>query len=259
MSGDVTGPDWPAIAKADDLGRADGEPSGGQPWADVGVDGTVDEWPKPTSRPRISPLDKVRGTLIDAPGQAQRLTSTFDREDQASAAAVLFAETDPAAVVPGATGYFQTVTVADQPDTSDSNSEKRVWRVVARYVPPKPTTLFPDFQTWMVEWLIPIIHRPLRGGVTWCPEWWRHAEAVVRLDAVWRAWEEARSEGGSAMAHWWQAYFDTTFAELTSDRGPFASCKDKVHDGKLEMLPCNPAPEDWPWPSDEETSDQESA
>ncbi|MDQ2729254.1 MAG: DUF4913 domain-containing protein [Actinomycetota bacterium] len=112
--------------------------------------------------------------------------------------------------------------------------------------------LYPSFETWMIEWLVPTIRRPLRSGVMWCPEWWRHPEAMARLDALWRAWESARLEGGGGMSYWWTMHFDSHWAVLTSDRGPFAACKDRTHDDRLEMLPCSSPPEDWPFPGDAE-------
>ena len=46
------------------------------------------------------------------------------------------------------------------------------------------------------ELLAPTYRRNLGApGLTWCPEWWRHAEAIARLDALWRAWEHLRLDG----------------------------------------------------------------
>ncbi|MFF3571003.1 DUF4913 domain-containing protein [Nocardia jiangxiensis] len=32
-----------------------------------------------------------------------------------------------------------------------------------------------------------------RSDTVWCTEWWRHPEAVIRLEALWRAWEYFRN------------------------------------------------------------------
>jgi hypothetical protein len=116
------------------------------------------------------------------------------------------------------------------------------------------TTLFPDFQTWVGEWLTAIIHRPFKSGATWCPEWWRHREAVARLDALWRAWEAAVVEGGGGLSYWWTMHFDSHFAVLSdAANGPFAACKEGVHvtdsNKVIGTLPCKPEPEDWDWPN----------
>jgi hypothetical protein len=47
----------------------------------------------------------------------------------------------------------------------------------------------------------PMYRRALDGTQrTRCPEWWRHAEAISRVEALWRAWEQlrldARAGGG---------------------------------------------------------------
>lgn len=138
----------------------------------------------------------------------------------------------------GAPGDPQPQTGGPPPEADDPQAE--------------PSAYFPDFQTWMVEWLAPTVRRPLRSGVMWCSEWWRHPEVVTRLDALWRAWEAARVEGGAGMSYWWTTHFDAHWSVLTSDRGPFVACKDKTHDGRLDMLPCDPPPENWAWPSDKE-------
>ncbi len=53
--------------------------------------------------------------------------------------------------------------------------------------PPEP--YFPDLMTFVKDYLAPI-YRALSGSsVTWGPEWWKHAEAIARLEALWRAWE----------------------------------------------------------------------
>jgi hypothetical protein len=117
--------------------------------------------------------------------------------------------------------------------------------------------LYPDFETWMIEWLVPTIHRPLRNGVLWCPKWWAHTEAVTRFDSLWRAWESARLEGGAAMSFWWVMHFDPHWSVMTSDRGPFAACKDRTHEEgakRLDTLPCDSPPEDWTWPHDDPES-----
>lgn len=112
-------------------------------------------------------------------------------------------------------------------------------------------TVFPDFHTWVGEWLVPVVRRPFKAGSVWCPQWWLHPEALRRLDALWRAWESSRAEGGAGMSYWWVMHFDSHFAVLTDGaRGPFAACKDEVHDPKIQPLPCDTPPGDWSWPQD---------
>jgi hypothetical protein len=29
----------------------------------------------------------------------------------------------------------------------------------------------------------------VQGGVIWCQQWWKHAEAISRQEALWRTWD----------------------------------------------------------------------
>lgn len=84
-----------------------------------------------------------------------------------------------------------------------------------------------------------------QGTALWCPEWWRHREAVVRLHAVWRAFEHLTRDPDVGMSTWWLYHADPHLRALTDpDSGPFALC-DPV-DGHasypLPPLPVRAAP-----------------
>ncbi|MFD4444387.1 DUF4913 domain-containing protein [Nocardia sp. NPDC058519] len=84
------------------------------------------------------------------------------------------------------------------------------------------------------------------GKIRWCPQWWDHAEAVGRLDALWMAWEEMRLGEGSEMAAWWTQFADPLMAALFDPEGVFKYCS--VADGhrpSMKVLPTVPAPQGW--------------
>ena len=87
-----------------------------------------------------------------------------------------------------------------------------------------------DVETW-VEHVYAVVYVRKVGQVQrWCPQWWAHAEAIVRLTALWRTWEAARaSDEDSAMADWLRTYFDALNPVLLADDGPFASCSADAH------------------------------
>lgn len=58
----------------------------------------------------------------------------------------------------------------------------------------------------------------------WCRKWYLHAEAVSRLDALWRAYEAMRVGDPTGMAVWWRDYADPLMASLISTSGTFAGC-----------------------------------
>lgn len=84
------------------------------------------------------------------------------------------------------------------------------------------------------------------GQVRWCAQWWQHAEAIVRLSALWRTWEAARAntEDPAAMANWLVHYLDTINPVLLSAEGPFGNCTPDKHEDQKGM-PTQPAPPGW--------------
>jgi hypothetical protein len=104
------------------------------------------------------------------------------------------------------------------------------------------------------ELLAPMYRRALDGtDRSWCPEWWRHAEAISRLDALWRAWEHLRLDPDTGMSVWFRDHADHHMAVLLDSEGPFKRCS-KGHRA-LDELPLEPAPEGlfmpMVWPADE--------
>ena len=62
---------------------------------------------------------------------------------------------------------------------------------------------------WVAEWLFPVYRRSVRGhDRAWCPQWWKHAEAVARLEALWRAWEHLRQDPATGLSVWFRDHAD---------------------------------------------------
>jgi hypothetical protein len=103
----------------------------------------------------------------------------------------------------------------------------------------EPVAIYPDIFAWTRGLLIPTISRRVGSEhLRWCPQWWRHPEAVCRLAALWHAWEVCLPEGGAAMSLWWTQDFDPNFAVLSDPRrGPFEACGHGDHTGKVRGLP----------------------
>ena len=77
---------------------------------------------------------------------------------------------------------------------------------------------------WVHRHVTAVIARPLRGDLQWCPQWWDHAEAVFRFEALRRAWTELAAEPGAAMSVWIREHLDPCLRELLTPLGPFADC-----------------------------------
>lgn len=103
---------------------------------------------------------------------------------------------------------------------------------------PKP--VFPDAQQWAEQWFGPVLTR--RNLRTWCGQWHTHPEAVLRLDALWRTWEQARLDSVSGMASWLITYADPHLEHLTTVDGPFAGCDSTNHELLAPTLSEPPEP-----------------
>ena len=66
--------------------------------------------------------------------------------------------------------------------------------------------------------------RPLGGEYRWCAQWWRHAEAITRLTALWQSWEAMRLQPGTGMISWLRDHLDHQLPVLLGRGGPFAAC-----------------------------------
>jgi len=108
-----------------------------------------------------------------------------------------------------------------------------------------PQLYYPDLLTFVREYLSPMYRRSLSGqGATWCPEWWKHAEGITRLEALWRAWEYLRLDAHTGMSVWFRDHADHHMAVLLSADGPFKGCKPEGHGERLKPLPLMIPPDD---------------
>jgi len=87
-------------------------------------------------------------------------------------------------------------------------------------------TVYPTLDAFVEEFLTKIYDRSLGHGLTWCSQWWAHAEAVFYLTALWHAWEAMRmSEEPVAMAQWTTHYLFPIMDRLMAENGPFKGCQ----------------------------------
>ena len=112
---------------------------------------------------------------------------------------------------------------------------------------------YPNVEAWVGEWVVAVFarRRAGAGAIRWCPQWWAHPEAVVRLEGLWRAWEVLRRDPNLGMATWLRDHFDPQWRILTGDTGPFLGCEgDKHH--VIPDLPVTAAPEGYWTPMQKE-------
>lgn len=114
----------------------------------------------------------------------------------------------------------------------------------------KPVKLrFPTVEAWVVGMFLPMFGWRVEGQRWhWCPQWWRHAEAIWRLETLWRSWEVARQTATGMSS--WSAELDRHLRELLGEDGPFRQCRaaEDDRDARHTDLPpatAEPAPDGW--------------
>jgi hypothetical protein len=89
--------------------------------------------------------------------------------------------------------------------------------------------LYEKVDDWVREYFAPTFGRSLGGEFRWCPQWREHAEAITRLEALWRSWETLRLDARLGMANWLGTYLDPQLPVLLGRTGPFAQCSPERH------------------------------
>ena len=81
----------------------------------------------------------------------------------------------------------------------------------------------------------------------WCPSWWLHPEAVIRMEAMWRTLEALRLDPSMGISTWLIHHVDPHMDRLLDPAGPFRGCS--VRRGHspdpLGPLPTVPPPDGW--------------
>ncbi|MGN2642249.1 DUF4913 domain-containing protein [Nocardia takedensis] len=99
------------------------------------------------------------------------------------------------------------------------------------------------FKLYMREVIVRDEHR-------WCPKWWDHPEALVRMESIWRTWEHYRLQGPTGISLWLTNHADPHMQRMMDPEGPFIYCharKGHLSQGNsvLRPLPHLPAPLGW--------------
>ena len=85
-----------------------------------------------------------------------------------------------------------------------------------------PPMVYGSTDEFVYEFLRYAYKRRIDGRTRrWAAEWWQYEEAVMRLEALWRAWEHLRLDPALGMSVWWRDHADHHMAVLFSDAGPF--------------------------------------
>ena len=96
---------------------------------------------------------------------------------------------------------------------------------------------------WVEQWLFPVYRRSVLGHErVWCPQWWRHAEAVARLEALWRAWEHLRQDAATGLSVWFRDHADHHMTSSWTQTGRSKAATATHSERPVDELPSRPAP-----------------
>ena len=110
---------------------------------------------------------------------------------------------------------------------------------------PAPHPVYSSVEEWVTSHFLPMFRRPLGGEYRWCAQWWRHAEAITRLTALWHTWEALRLQPGTGMATWLRDHLDHQLPVLLGRTGPFAMCSEDEHIDPRQATAAQPPPGWW--------------
>jgi hypothetical protein len=109
---------------------------------------------------------------------------------------------------------------------------------------PAPALFYATLEDFVGEQLAPMYRRALDSpSRAWCPQWWKPAEAISRLKALWRAWEHLRLDPATGISVWFCDHADHHTAVLLDSEGPYKRCSPSKGHKPLDELPLEAAPE----------------
>ena len=96
-----------------------------------------------------------------------------------------------------------------------------------------PELYYGSVDEFVREMIVPVFRRKIvdRGDSRWASEWWKHPEAVIRLEALWRAWEHLRLDPATGMSVWLRDHADHHLGVLLSEHGPFGTSEETTNLG----------------------------
>ncbi|MEO3939438.1 DUF4913 domain-containing protein (plasmid) [Dermatophilaceae bacterium Soc4.6] len=105
---------------------------------------------------------------------------------------------------------------------------------------------FSGVEAFVEGFVLPNWRHGSGAGVRWCRQWWKHPEAVGRLEALWEAFEAMRLQPAPAISSWWLHHFDPHLRALTAGDGVFAGCtateRESVHSPRPDWPAMPPIP-----------------
>jgi len=208
----------------------------------------------------VADVDEEPDEPVGPPDVGRKVAAALDGLDVASIAGSLVAATVTAEIhrqVQKEVAPIVTEAVAAvlTPDRLDALREAATAAAEAELNPPAeaeasaedaPVLYYGSVDEFVREFVCPIFRRNVgeegRADYRWSARWWESAEAITRLEAMWRAWEHLRMDASTGTSVWLRDHADHHLGVLMSPTGPWALSKDTA--GPDEPLPYEPPPPD---------------
>ena len=208
----------------------------------------------------VADVDEEPDEPVGPPDVGRKVAAALDGLDVASIAGSLVAATVTAEIhrqVQKEVAPIVTEAVAAvlTPDRLDALRDAATAAAVAELNPPAeaeasaedaPVLYYGSVDEFVREFVCPIFRRNVgeegRADYRWSARWWESAEAITRLEAMWRSWEHLRMDASTGTSVWLRDHADHHLGVLMSPTGPWALSKDTA--GPDEPLPYEPPPSD---------------
>ncbi|MDA8437534.1 MAG: DUF4913 domain-containing protein [Propionibacterium sp.] len=95
---------------------------------------------------------------------------------------------------------------------------------------------FASLDAFVEEYLLPNWRHQMTSTTHWCTYWWRHAEAITRLEALWEAFEVLRLQPAPALSALWRDHIDPHMRALTDETGTFNRCSTRPGEPPAHQL-----------------------
>ncbi len=167
-------------------------------------------------------LDDIDTDIIGLTGEVRRVATGLeeiraDLDGVEARAAQLASDTESADELPPLPGPEANEPEGSGPEDSEA----------AEGPPPLDMRIL---VAWVRDHLALVFQRkiPQNSAPHWCRQWWQHPEAIVRFEALRRAWMASVAEPGAEMANY-LILVDQHLAVLMGEHGPFTGCTGGQH------------------------------
>lgn len=109
--------------------------------------------------------------------------------------------------------------------------------------PGPPALVYATLDDFVRDFLCQVFRRNIgpHTSARWSARWWESAEAIMRLEAVWRSWEHLRTDPALGVSVWLREHADYHLGLLMAADGPFRASEDTAT--TADPLPYQPPPQ----------------